>query len=163
MGVRNCKEIGENLQLIVRRLLANNNLVKLLYYNDVDPLSHNELTEEQKQDEVFGKLIKIVPKVTTQETTNSVVVVKVGNGRQLPDNNEFRRVGIDIEVFVPLTTWVFKNSNLRPFAILGEIQESLQGKKVNGLGKLEGGDFDLQFLTDELGCYRAQYSVVTYD
>ena len=28
MGVRNCREIGENLQRIVKRLMANDNLVK---------------------------------------------------------------------------------------------------------------------------------------
>ena len=49
MGVRNCKEIGENLQKIVRRLMANNNLVNLLYYTDKDPLSQPYLTEEQKK------------------------------------------------------------------------------------------------------------------
>jgi hypothetical protein len=32
MGVRNCAELGENLQKIVKRLLANDDLVKLLYY-----------------------------------------------------------------------------------------------------------------------------------
>jgi hypothetical protein len=39
MGVRNCREIGENLQKIVNRLMANDRLVNLLYYTDKDPLS----------------------------------------------------------------------------------------------------------------------------
>ena len=38
MSVRNCGEIGVNLQKIVARLMANDNLVKLLYYTDKDPL-----------------------------------------------------------------------------------------------------------------------------
>jgi hypothetical protein len=46
MGVRNCKELGENLQKIVRRLMANDNLVNLLYYSDKDPLSQPYLTDE---------------------------------------------------------------------------------------------------------------------
>ena len=36
MGVRNCAEIGENLQTIMTRLMANDNLVNLLYYTDKD-------------------------------------------------------------------------------------------------------------------------------
>ena len=32
MGVRNCAEIGENLQKIVTRLMANADLVNVLYY-----------------------------------------------------------------------------------------------------------------------------------
>jgi hypothetical protein len=42
---------------------------------------------------------------------------------------------------------------LRPFSILGEIQKSLEGKTINGLGKIEGGDFSLDFLTDEISAY----------
>jgi hypothetical protein len=53
MGVRNCQEIGENLQKIVKRLLANDNLVKLLYYTDKDPLSQPLLTEEDKKEKIF--------------------------------------------------------------------------------------------------------------
>ena len=34
MAVRNCAEIGENLQKIVKRLMANDNFVNLLYYTD---------------------------------------------------------------------------------------------------------------------------------
>ena len=35
--VRNLKELGPNLQKIVNRLQANQDLLKLLYYNDKDP------------------------------------------------------------------------------------------------------------------------------
>ena len=35
MGVRNCKELGPGLQRIIRRLLANQNLCKLLYPKDI--------------------------------------------------------------------------------------------------------------------------------
>ena len=47
MAVRNCADLGINAQYIVKRLLANQNLLKLLYYTDKDPLSHEDLTEEQ--------------------------------------------------------------------------------------------------------------------
>jgi hypothetical protein len=153
MGVRNCCEIGENLQKIVKRLMANDNLVKLLYYTDKDPLSQPSLTQEQKQKEIFEKLIKVVPRIGPKETAHSMVAIRVTNGSKLGSNTEFRNVKISIEVFVPLTQWIIKDTNLRPFAILGEIEESLEGKTVNGLGKLEGGDFDLSFLTEEIGVY----------
>jgi hypothetical protein len=39
MGVRNCRELGENLQKIVHRLMSNDRLVNLLYYTDKDPLN----------------------------------------------------------------------------------------------------------------------------
>lgn len=163
MAVRNCKEIGENLQKIMVRLMANDDLVKLLYYNDADPLSHDALTTEQKQEKVFNKLIKIIPKITTHETTQSVVTIRVANGVKASGNNEFRTIQINIEVFVPWDQWLYKSTNLRPFAILGLIQESLEDKTINGLGKIYGGNFTLSFLTDELACYEATYNIITYD
>lgn len=163
MGVRNCAEIGENLQKIVTRLMANDNLVNLLYYTDKDPLSQPPLTDEQKKKEIYEKLIKIVPRVGPKETAHSVIAIRVTSGHKNTSNSEFRNVKISIEIFVPLTQWIFKNSNLRPFAILGEIQKSLEGKKINGLGKMEGGDFDLNFLTEEIGAYEQFFWITTYE
>lgn len=163
MGVRNCKEIGENLQKIVRRLMANNNLVNLLYYTDKDPLSQPYLTEEQKKEEVYNKLIKIIPRVGPKETAHSIIAVRVVNGSKIGANTEFRNIKVSIEVFVPLTQWIIKDTNLRPFAILGEIEESLEGKTVNGLGKMEGGDFELNFLTEEIGAYEQTFWITSYE
>ena len=163
MGVRNCSDIGVNAQYIVKRLMANQNLLKLLYYTDKDPLSHEDLTQEQIQNEIFEKLIKIVPRVGPKETANSVVVVRIARGRGLVTNSEFKNVIISIETFVPMTQWIIKGTNLRPFAIMGEIQKSLNDKKIEGLGKLTGGDFDLNFLTEEISDYEQTFSLTSYD
>lgn len=163
MSVRNCAELGVNLQYIIKRLFANQNLLKLLYYTDKDPLDNEDLTKEQIQDEVFEKLIKIVPRVGPHETANSVVTVRVARGQGLASNGEFRNVVISVESFVPLTQWIIKDTNLRPFAIMGEIQKSLEGKKIEGLGKMVGGDFALNFLTEEISAYEQTFVITTYD
>ena len=163
MGVRNCTEIGENLQKIVKRLMVNDNLVNLLYYTDKDPLSQPHLTDQEKKEKVFEKLIKIVPRVGPKETANSIIAIRVVNGSKLNSNTEFRNVKIAVEVFVPLTQWIIKDTNLRPFAILGEIENSLEGKTVNGLGKIDGGNFDLNFLTEEIGAYEQTFWITTYE
>ena len=163
MGVRNCVDIGDNLMKIMKRLLANQNLLKLLYYKDKDPLAGEDITDEQIQDEIFEKLVKIIPRVGPKDTAHSVVTIRVTRARQDLNNNEFKDVRINIEVFVPLTQWIIKDVQLRPFAILGEIQKSLNGKTINGLGKLTGGDFDLNFLTEEIGAYEQYFSLTSYD
>lgn len=163
MAIRNSREIGENLQKIVSRLMANDNLVNLLYYTDKDPLSNPPLSQEQKQKEVFDKLIKIVPRVGPKETATSIIAIRVIKGSLDPTNSEFRNIRVEIETFVPLTQWYIKDSNLRPFAIMGEIEESLSGKSINGLGKMEGGDFDLNFLTDEISAYEQHFWITQYE
>jgi len=163
MSVRNCAELGVNLQYIIKRLFANQNLLKLLYYTDKDPLANDDLTSEQIQDEVFEKLIKIVPRVGPKETAHSVVTVTVSRAQGLASNGEFRNVIIRVENFVPLTQWIIKDTNLRPFAIMGEIQKSLNGKKIEGLGKMVGGDLALNFLTEEISSYEQTFMITTYD
>ena len=79
------------------------------------------------------------------------------------NNSEFKHVTISLEVFVPLTQWIIKDTNLRPFAIMGEIQKSLDGKKIDGLGKMSGGDFDLDFLTEEISAYLMTFTLTSYD
>ena len=163
MNVRNCSDIGVNAQYIVKRLLANQNLLKLLYYTDKDPLSHEDLTQEQIQNEVFEKLVKIVPRVGPKETAHSIIAVRIARARGLASNNEFKNVNISVEVFVPMTQWIIKDTNLRPFAIMGEVQKSLNGKKIEGLGKLTGGDFSLNFLTEEISAYEQTFVLTSYD
>ena len=163
MGVRNCAEIGENLQKIITRLMANDDLVNLLYYTDKDPLSQPHLSDEEKKEKIFEKLIKIIPNVPDREDDRSVIAIRVVGGAKLGSNTEFQRVKISVEVFVPFSTWIFKNTNLRPFAILGEIQKSLEGKRINGLGEIQGGDFDLNFLTKEMSAYEQIFWITTYE
>lgn len=178
MGIRNCRDLGENLQKIVQRLMENRNLIKLLYYTDKDPLVHDfsELIKSEENPdgkyssydefcakEIFEKLIKIVPRVGPKETSASIIALQVVNGRQNSENNEFKNVKIIAETFVPLTQWIIKSDNLRPFQIMGEIQESLVGKTINGLGKMAGGDFEINFLTEEISCYEQTFSLISYE
>lgn len=162
MAVRNCAEIGENLQKIVKRLMANDNLVNLLYYTDKDPLNQPHLTEDEKKDKIFEKLIKIVPVVDPREDEKSVVAITVIGGNT-NSNSEFRNLKIVLDSYVPTSAWIFKNTNLRPFAILGEIENSLRGKTINGLGKMQGGDFTVKLLTKEMGVYRQEFYITTYE
>ena len=163
MATRNLADVGTNLQKIVTRLQSNQDLLKLIYYTGKDPLSEPDLTTAQIRDEVYEKLIKVVPRVGPKETAQSLVVIRVVRGRANPGNGEFRDFTINVEVFVPLTQWMIKNSNLRPFAIMGEIHKSLNNKTIDGLGKMVGGEFQINFLTEEIGCYEMAYYITSYD
>jgi hypothetical protein len=102
MSIRNCGELGLNLQKVVSRLMANDNLVKLLYYTNKDPYAETALGAEEKQKLIFEKLIKITPRVIEDDENKSIVVVYIGAGRKNPNNSEFKTVEIVIDVIVPL-------------------------------------------------------------
>lgn len=163
MATRNLADLGLNLQKVVARLQSNQKLLKLLYYTSKDPYSEDDLTQEQIRDEIFEKMIKVVPRIGYKETAQSFITIRVVRGLTNPGNNEFRDFEIDIEVFVPLTQWMIKDSNLRPFAIMGEIHKSLNNKTIDGLGKFSGGNFKVNFLTDEICSYEMVYQITSYD
>lgn len=163
MGVRNCADIGENLQKIISRLMDNQNLLKYLYYSDKDPLSNPDLTDEQIKKEVFEKIIKVTPRIGSKETAQSLILVRCSQGSRLGANSEFKLINFIVEIYVPDTQWLIKGQNLRPFAIMGEIQKSLDGKLINGLGKLTGGDFQYNFSSEEMTCYFQNFEVIAYD
>lgn len=163
MATRNLADMGLNLQKIISRLQSNQNLLKLVYYTNKDPLNEQDLTDEQIRNEIYNKLIKIVPRIGYKETAQSMVTLRVVRGRNNVENDEFRDFEINIEVFVPLTQWFIKDSNLRPFAIMGEVHKSLNNKVINGLGKMRGGDFQINFITDEIVSYEMVYYITSYD
>ena len=159
---RNYKELGINLQKIVNRLLQNDNLINLLYYTDTDPLAQPMLDMEIKK-KLINDLIYITPVVGTREDSKSVIVIYVPKASVLGANSEFTNISIIIDVLVPTQQWLIKDSNLRPFAILGAIQESLNGKNINGLGTIEGGDFELINTTKEITNYKQIFRITEYD
>lgn len=181
MAIRNCEEIGENLQIIFKRLKANHRLLQLLYNTDKDPCNYissrdselDKIADELEtgaeywdniwRDKIYEKLIKVTPRFNPQETARSSISFEVIKGSTNEENGEFRDVMIAVHIIIPLTQWVIKETNLRPFAIMGEIQKSLNGKKINGLGKIIGGDFEVNFLTDEVSCYVQKFWLTTYD
>ena len=92
-----------------------------------------------------------------------MIALRVVDSQKTKGNGEFLSISISVEVFVPLTQWAIKNSNLRPFAIMGEVQNSLNNKIIDGIGKMIGGDFQLNFLTEEISCYEMEFFITVYD
>lgn len=161
--VRDLGELGIDLQKITNRLYNNQNLLKLLYYSDKNPLAGADLTEEQIQNEIFEKLIKIVPRVGPKETAQSLISLRLVRARADESNDEFNNLILCIEVFVPLTQWFIKDSNLRPFCIMGQILKSLNRKVINGLGRLQHIGFELNFITEEISCYEMTFTMTDYE
>ena len=161
--MRNLQELGINMQKIVAQLLKNQNLLKLLYYNDPDPLQQQDLTNKQIQDEVFNKLIRVIPKVSETDIGRPIVTLVVKDGVIDAENSEVRNIIMDFEIFTPLDYWIIKDNNLRPFAIMGEIQKSLNKKVINGLGLFTCGNFKLSFVTTEISDYILNCEISQYD
>lgn len=159
MSVRNCGDLGRNLQKIVKRLMADQTLCKLLYYPGQDPLGEPDVDPTL----LLGKQITIVPKYNPSETDSSVVNLVVQSGVRDSKNEEFREIALRCYVFVPISNWVIQSDNLRPFLILGELQEALSDKKINGLGTIQTGDFALKMVTEQMTCYYIDFTITNFN
>lgn len=158
-SVKYLQELGPNLKNIVKRLLANQNLLKLLWYTDKDPLNSDkvEITSQQAYGHGNDSIIRIVPIIGYKEDPKSIITIKVLKGDSL--NSDYIELYLSLEIFVPIEQWVIKGDNLRPYAIMGEIQKSLNGKEINGLGKINCDNFYINFLTEEMSAYAMDFTI----
>lgn len=156
---RALQRIGTNLRLIFERLMENQKLLRYLYYTDKDPLNKNKPDVTSK--DVYGEHIKPIPIVYAGEE-HSVITVKVFKGNPAYENTEMIDVFINIEVFVPLTQWLLKSDNMRPYLIMGEIQKSLDNTAIEGLGNLKAAGFQANFFTEEVGAFEMLFSFTTF-
>ena len=153
MAVRNYKQLSSFLKEISSRLLADQTLCKLLFYNDINPLSHPDLTADQRK-KMLGQEVRFIPKVGPQETTKSKIAMVLPSGEKNPENKEIIQLPIHLFVYTPFTDWIIEGDELRIFFIMSCVEELLDGKDIKGIGKLQSTGFDMVLTTDELCAYQ---------
>ena len=79
----------KDASLISNMLLRNERLKKLLYYTTPDCLDRKTLTEDQSL-ELFGKNIKLVPKLYVDNSVLNYIILSFDNFTHNMTNSEFR-------------------------------------------------------------------------
>lgn len=153
------QEIGPNLIKICKKLLANQNLCKLLVNTDLDPINPELHQDIEDTSELFGKNVRVIPLVTTEDQTTTSKLVIIFESGSPTDNQDIERLNMLIYVYSPFKEWQITGSQLRPFAIMSEIRRSLQDKRINGLGEISYKGFDIASLTDQMGCYLMRFNI----
>ena len=164
-SVRFLGELGPNLIKVAEKLLANQKLLRLLMYTDKDPLNPNKPNISKKDVYKNGRdgNIRVIPKILDKTEDTSVLSLMVLKGVPSPENIEVLDIYISIEIFVPNNQWVIKGENLRPYAIMGEIQRSLEGEEINGLGTINGSGFSVHFFSEEMSDFMMNYTITQFN
>lgn len=159
----NCgQEFGPNLIKLAKKLLANQNLCKLLVNTDLDPLNPELHPDIDNTMELLHKNIRVVPLVTPDDETTTSKVVLVYTGSMLSEDNknyDHENITIQAYVYVPYKEWLITGDSIRPFAIMAEVRKSLQNKRINGLGEIRYEGFDLSSLTNQMGSYLLRFTI----
>lgn len=157
-NIRNFKAVGENIYRVAQKFLENQNLCKLLKFTDKDPLGHPDLTESERF-ELLHKNILFVPKVPENDNVKgSFLIFLYDSLSPNEDNGEFKDADILVLVLCPPENWVVDAPSLRPFLIMSEVDETLNGKKLADIGKLSFLGADRFILTNQLTGYSMDYS-----
>lgn len=138
----------KDMNLIVEMMFKNNRLKKLLHYTTKDALDKANLTEEETL-ELFGKNIKLVPKVYVDGSVLNYIIISFDGFTPNDTNPEFRDNLIEFDIICHFDQWQLKDFQLRPYKIAAEIDTMFNEKHLTGIGRLEFMGASQTVLTDE--------------
>jgi hypothetical protein len=151
--------MDKDMGIIVDMIMKNDRLKKMLHYTTKDCLDKPKLTEDETID-LFGKEIKIVPKLTVDGTVLNYVIVSFDNFTGNATNPEFRDNIIEFDIICHFNQWHLKDFQLRPYKIAAEIDSMFNQKRLTGIGKLEFVGASQMILTDEFGGICLMYQAI---
>ena len=150
--------VDKDLAIITEWMMKNKNLCKILYYTDRDALDRPNLTDKQRLD-LFGKQIKIVPKLYIDGSVLAYIVISMDNF--IPSANpEFRDNIISFDIVCHLDQWQLKDFQLRPYRIAAEIDSMFNNKRLTGIGKLRFIGANQIILSDEFAGLSLTYEAI---
>lgn len=151
--------LEKDMEIITSTMMKNERLKKLLYYNVKDCLDKPALTEKQNI-ELFGKNIKLVPKLYVDGSVNNYIIVNFDNFTPNATNPEFRDNIIEFDVICHFDQWQLKDFQLRPYRIAAEIDSVFDGAHLSGIGRLEFLGANQIILTDEYAGLCLMYAAI---
>ena len=138
--------------------MKNKNLCKMLYYTDRDALDRPNLTEEQRLG-MFGKQIKIVPKLYVDGSVLAYVIISFDNFTPSA-NAQFRDNVITFDIVCHFDQWHLKDFQLRPYRIAAEIDSMFDNQHLTGIGELHFMGANQIILNDEFAGLTLMYEAI---
>lgn len=151
--------IEKDLNIITNLMLKNERLKRLLYYTTPNALDRKNLTEEETFS-LFGKQIRIVPKLVIDKTVENYVIISFDNFTPNATNPEFRDHIISFDIICHFDQWHLKDFQLRPYKIAAEIDSMIDKKYLAGIGKTQFLGANQIILNDEFAGISLMYSVI---
>ena len=149
----------KDMSIIVDHILKNDRLKKMLHYTTRDCLDRPKLTEDETY-ALFGKNIKIVPKLYVDGSVLSYIIISFDNFIANKTNPEFRDNIIEFDVICHFDQWHMKDFELRPYRIAAELDSMFNNAHLSGIGKLEFLGMNQMILTDEYAGLCMMYQAI---
>ena len=149
----------KDMNIIVNTMLKNERLKKMLHYTTKDCLSKAPLSEDESL-ELFGKNIKIIPKLSIDGSVLNYIIISFDNFTPNGTNPEFRDNIIEFDIICHFDQWHMKDFELRPYKIAAELDTMFDGQHLTGIGDLQFMGANQMILNDEFAGLCVMYAAV---
>ena len=151
--------VEKDMEIITNKILKNERLKKLLYYTTNNALDRDNIGEDASL-ALFGKQIKIVPKLYIDGSVLNYIIISFDNFTQNGTNPEFRDNIISFDIICHFDQWGLKGFQLRPYKIAAELDSMFNGKHLTGIGNLEFMGANQLIINDEFAGISLMYQAI---
>lgn len=151
--------LEKDYELIVTKMLKDNNLLKLLYYTTEDAMERPNITKEEVQSIVDNNIL-IVPRIPIDKTVFNYVIINFDNFYPNDTNPYYRDNSISFDILCHYSVWNLGDFRLRPYKIAGEIDGMFNNQHLTGIGLLEFSGANQLLINDQIGGLTLTYRAV---
>ena len=155
--------LAKDTALIVDKIIKNQNVLKLMYYNKpnvlVDP-SVPIVTQPQIK-ELFTKgQITNVPRIKVSPYNDTYLIITFDSFTPNATNSFYRDHVVEIKILCNYDIWPLLDYEIRPYRLAGEIDAMLNGAKLTGIGELNFMYADENLYDNVIGGVTLKYLAV---
>ena len=151
--------VEKDMEIITNKFFKNDRLKKLLYYTTKNALDEKNIGEEETY-ALFGKNIKIVPKLQIDKEVLNYIIIGFDNFTPNAKNPEFRDNIISFDIICHFDQWQLNGFQLRPYKIAAEIDSMFNNKHLTGIGTLQFLGANQLIINDEFAGIGLMYQAI---
>ena len=151
--------VEKDMEIITNKFFKNDRLKKLLYYTTKNALDEKNIGEEETY-ALFGKNIKIVPKLQIDKEVLNYIIIGFDNFTPNGENPEFRDNIISFDIICHFDQWQLNGFQLRPYKIAAEIDSMFNNKHLTGIGTLQFLGANQLIINDEFAGISLMYQAI---
>lgn len=129
--------VPKDLNILVERIINDDELCQLLYFTDDRPYSH-EVTDEVRAALFEKNYVEIVPKIKADEEVHNNIIITFDNFMANATNEAYMDVMLMFDILCNTECWKMKdrlgNTTLRPYEIAHRLHMLCNEKKFVGIG-----------------------------
>lgn len=151
-------DIGKNLNIIARRLMQDEMLMKLLVNTGTN--AETDPIDQSKIESVFGNNIKIVPVIDKEEDAKNYIVIQFGAFSPAGDTH-FKNYIITFDIICNVNNWMLKDYTPRPYKIMAQIDSIISDSKIDSVGPVTFVSAQNLIVNEELSGFTLSYAVLS--